>query len=179
MKKKVPLQSRSRPWTEWTALVLITAFAGWLVLQSLDGTAPDKNSYSLWHLAHRIPRLAAAPDLIARDDLCIPTSAIMREVAQKLPTSARVFGTGLIGPDAGIRLGNYFIAQYHLFPRPVQISTDGPAIYHDGWMEGVDMTSVEQLKALGLDLLLGFGQWDQDDIGFLDLTAKGRFEFRE
>ena len=121
--------SRPRP-SRWASLA--TTFAAALVVSlSLIATyaafpefRPAATHPSLWRLGSD---LARTPDPIQRDALAEPFSPACRKLDAQLPPDARVFLSGMLGPDIRERMAIYYFLNYYLFPRDLDISLGEPA----------------------------------------------------
>jgi hypothetical protein len=165
---------------EWLAAVLVLAVAaglviaqaaasGFFVSPSYDPMA-GINPNSVGGLAKRIPLLQSASDPVQRDSYCIPLSAYGRALDRALPPDARVFMGGMIGPTNGGHLGYYYFLRNQLFPRKVDISLDGHAVFKEGEFDGVPCDSPEELQKHGFDLLIAQGQ---NGMQLIPLSQKG------
>ena len=133
---------------------------------------PDQaNEATLPNLNKRVPMLRQADYPIRRDSLCVGLSAYGRSLDRALPKDARIFFSGMIGKDNGSRGGYYFFLRNYLFPREVEVSLDGKAVYLEGWFEGIPCDSPAVLQTNGFDLLLKFQP--NNNIDIIPLTAKG------
>jgi len=123
-------------------------------------------------LDRRIATLQQIADPVERDKLCTPFSAYGRALDRALPPDARIFLSGVLGQANGSRLRIYYFLRNYLFPRTVEISLDGQAIFHESWFEGVPADSPDELRAKGFDLLLNMPAGG-DDIQRMPLSPKG------
>lgn len=98
-----------------------------------------------------------------------PTITYFRELDRQLDPHARIFFSGVVGPNN--RLFPFYFARTYLFPREVEISLDHRADFQiEGYM-GVDCSSPEQLRTNGYDVML---KVEKDrHISALPLTGKG------
>jgi len=133
---------------------------------------PTLPNPSLPSLSQRAAMLRQITDPVERDKLCTPFSAYGRSLDRGLPPDARVFLSGIIGRDNGSRRRVYYFLRNYLFPRSVEISLDGKAVFHEEWFEGVPCESPEELRTKGFDLLLLMAP-HSDDIQVIPLTPKG------
>jgi len=115
-------------------------------LPTLTLTLPDLN--------RRVATLRQILDPVERDKLCTPFSARGRVLDRSLPPDAHVFLSGIVGKDNGSKLSAYFFLRNYLFPRNVEISLDGRAVFHEWWFEGVSSDSPEELRSNGFDVWL-------------------------
>ena len=68
-------------------------------------------------------------DPIKRDSMCIPLSALGRSVDAQIPTNARVFMTGMLGPENAGKLGYfYFLRNYLVSTRGRHLVGTGPGL---------------------------------------------------
>jgi hypothetical protein len=96
-------------------------------------------------------------------------AAYFREMDQRLAPDAKIFFSGLIGPNN--RLYPYFFARTFLFPHEMEISLDHKADYQVDGFRGVDCSSPDELRTNGYDLMMKFGT--NGSITTLPLTQKG------
>jgi hypothetical protein len=116
-------------------------------------------------LEHHRKAILAQPE--NRDYL--PNVSDFRTLDQKLPLDARIFFSGVVGPNN--RLFPYYFARTFLFPREVEISLDHKADFQVQGFMGVDCSSPEQLRTNGYDLML---KVEKDHrISGVPLTEKG------
>ena len=97
--------------------------------------------------------------------------AFFREIDRQLPPDARIFFSGVVGPND--RLFPYYYARTFLFPHEVEISLDHKADFQIEGFMGIDCTSPEQLRSNGYDLMLKVEKDKDDQIVALPLTEKG------
>jgi hypothetical protein len=163
------------PRPQWAA-ISVTGLVGLTAIclawpQVFPGRA-QANEATLRNLSLRASQLRKISDPIERDKFCIPLSAYGRTLDRALAPDARVFLSGMLGKQNGPRGGYYFFLRNYLFPRTVEISLDGKAVYHEGWFEGVPCDSPDVLRTNGFDLLLLMST-NSDNIQILPLTDKG------
>jgi hypothetical protein len=103
----------------------------------------------------RLPMVLNAPDPLYREGTGL--AVYCRQLDRALPPDARVFFSGMIGKDHGSRGGYYFFLRNYLFPRDVEISLDGKAVYREGWFDGIDATSPLEAQTNGFDVWLKIG----------------------
>ncbi len=138
------------------AVLLVGAMAAGLVIaQSRYPKTNPECSLSL--LSERADGLSQIADPIRRDQLCIPLSALGRQLDKALPEDARVFFSGMVGETNGPKLGYYYFLRNYLFPREVQISLGTNLTYGEGWFGGTPCDSPEELTTNGFDLLIRYG----------------------
>jgi hypothetical protein len=165
----------ARPRPQWTVIlttVLIGVTAVWLAWPQVFPGPEQANAMTLPNLSQRAAELEQITNLVQRDSMCVPLSAYGRSLDLALAPDARVFLSGLIGKDNGGRGGYYFFLRNYLFPRTVEISLDGKALYHEGWFEGVPCDSPAILRTNGFDLLL-LMPTNSNNIEIIPLTQKG------
>jgi hypothetical protein len=150
-------------------LLLGIIVAGMLLYQ-IHYTREENRDLSLVTLCRRIPELKVADEPIARDMICVPLAADMRALDTILQPDARVFLTGMIGKSNGSSLGYYYFMRNYLYPRDVEISLGGQAVFRDGWFEGVPCESTNILKAAGFDDMIGY---TNNQMMLIPLTPKG------
>jgi len=106
----------------------------------------------------RATMLGNETDPIKRDSMCIPLSAFGRSVDAQIPTNARVFMAGMLGPEKASGLGYFYFLTDYLFPREVAISLGQPAVFNlAGVEQGRNPASLDELKQAGYDLVLQLG----------------------
>ena len=106
----------------------------------------------------RATMLGNETDPIKRDSLCIPLSAFGRSVDAQIPTNARVFMAGMLGPEHAGGLGYYYFLTDYLFPREVAVSLGQPPLYNlAGVVQGRNPASLDELKQAGYDLVIQLG----------------------
>ncbi len=164
-----------KPRPEWT-VILVTLLMGvmaiWLAWPQVFPGPDQADQMTLPNLNRRASQLEQITNLVQRDSMCIPLSAYGRALDGALAPDARVFLSGMIGKDNGPRGGYYFFLRNYLFPRTVEISLDGKAVYHEGWFEGVPCDSPAELRTNGFDLLL-LMPTNSNNIEIIPLTQKG------
>jgi len=172
-RQNAPPPAGPRPqWPVIFLTLLIGLTAGWLAWPQVFPGPDQANEMTLPNLNHRAAALEQITNLIQRDSYCVPLSAYGRALDHALPPDARVFFSGMIGKDNGPRGGIYFFLRNYLFPRTVEISLDGRAVYHEGWFEGVACDSPAILQTNGFDLLL-LMTTNSNDPQIIPLTQKG------
>lgn len=140
-----------------------------MVIAQFHYARDPASQLALSNLDQRILVLEKITNLVERDSLCIPLSAYGRALDQALPPDARIFLTGMIGEPNG-SLGYYFFLRNYLFPRDVEISLDGKAVYHDDGFSGVPCDSSAVLKTNGFDLMI---QYSDNKMNLFPLTPRG------
>jgi len=103
--------------------------------------------------------------------MCIGLSAYGRQLDLHIPKDAHIFFSGVVGKENGGSLGFYFFLRNYLFPRELAVSTDRKAIFRGDHFEGVDATSVDELRTNGFDLILKMGA--DNNISIQPITEKG------
>ena len=157
------------PLTLVTLLIGATAIClAWT--QIFPGTGQD-NPESLPNLNKRAAMLRQIDDPIRRDSFNGGFNAFARQLDRTLPKDARIFVSGMLGRNNASQVGYYFILRNYLFPRTVEISSDGKPVFYEGWFEGIPCDSPAELKANGFDLLLGFST--NSTLQVIPLTPKG------
>lgn len=150
-----PTSSRLRPWLEWvvaTAVILVAVAAIYEAFIA-DPQHTGQGMYSQFQ--QRATMLGNETDPIKRDAMCIPLSAFARSVDAQIPTNARVFMAGMLGPKNAGGLGYYYFLTDYLFPREVSISLGQPPVYNlAGVAQGRNPTSLDELSNAGYDLVM-------------------------
>jgi hypothetical protein len=149
-----PPAGRQPRWPVVTVTVLLGALSVGLLWPQLGRGREPGREPTLRQLDRRVTLLARTPDPVERDRLGSPWAASARALDRVLAPQARVFLSGIVGRDNGYRLGVYYFLRNYLFPRRVEISLDGKAVFHESWFEGVESESPEALRAQGFDVLL-------------------------
>jgi hypothetical protein len=112
----------------------------------------------------RATKLASENDPVKRDSLCIPLSAFGRSVDAQIPTNARVYLAGMLGPEGSGNLGYFYFLSYYLFPREVAISVGQSPVFNlAGIAQGRNPTNFDELAQAGYDLVLQptpEGRWE-------------------
>jgi hypothetical protein len=150
--------------------VLIGATAIWLVWPQVFPGPEQANEMTLPNLDRRASALRQITDPVKRDSYCVPLSAYARALDRALAPDARLFFSEMLGKTNGPKLGYYFFFRNYLFPRTVEISLDGKAVYHEGWFEGVPCDSLAVLQTNGFDLLVNY---ESNGFALAPLTQKG------
>ena len=169
---KTPPVGGLPPWPIMLVTLLIGVMAVWLAWPQVFPGPDQANEITLPNLNQRASALRQTTDPVERDKFCVPLSAYARALDRALPPDARVFLSGMVGKDNGPRGGYYFFLRNYLFPREVEISLDGKAVYHEGWFEGVPCDSPAELRTNGFDLLL-LMPTNSNEIQIIPLTQKG------
>jgi hypothetical protein len=150
-----PKSNRLVYWLEWcvAAAVVLVALAA---IHGAFLADPQKTGEGMFsQFQQRATMLASETDPIKRDSVCIPLSAFGRSVDAQIPTNARVFMGGMLGPENSGGLGYYFFLTDYLFPREVAISLGQPTTYDlAGTAQGRNPASLDELKQAGYDLEL-------------------------
>jgi hypothetical protein len=165
----------ARSWLSWPVVavtLLVGAVAVCLAWPQVFPGPDQANDITLPNLNQRASGLRQISDPVERDRFCVPLSAYGRALDRALPPDVRVFLSGMIGKANGPRLGYYYFLRNYLFPRDVEISLDGKAIFHVDGFEGVPCDSPEVLRTNGFDLLL-LMPTNSDNIQIIPLTQKG------
>jgi hypothetical protein len=85
-----------------------------------------------------------------------------------MPANARVFVSGILGPENNGQLASYCYLTYYLFPREVAISLAEPPALHNDWISGYRPASLEQLTQAGYDFLV---QLKPDEMVYKELGS--------
>lgn len=167
------LTARPRPqWPVIFVTLLMGVTAIWLAWPQVFPEPDQTSAATLPNLNRRASVLEQITNLVERDSYCVPLSAYGRALDRALAPDARVFLSGMIGKDNAGRGGYYFFLRNYLFPREVDISLGDPAIFHEGWFEGVSCDSPDALRTNGFDLLLRMPT-NSDHLEIIPLTPKG------
>ena len=172
------LQDRTPParaqaqWPVISVTVLVGAMSVWLAWPRFFPGLQSADEATLANLNRRVAMLRQITDPIERDKLCTPLSAYGRALDRALPPDARVFLSGIIGQDNGPRLRLYYFLRNYLFPRNVEISLGGKAVFKEWWFDGVPCESPAELRRNGFDLLL-LMPTNGNDMQIIPLTPKG------
>jgi hypothetical protein len=155
--------------------IVVAAFALLVAWPHFVDRCPRPDCFGLWHTYDKYLRLVRA-DLVGREFEGSATGGIFRQIDESLAPQARVFVTGALGEDNGLRLGNLFAANHYLFPRHHAISVGIPPRFQaGGWFDGRPAASDQQLLALGYDIVLdlGTGPAEHQTLQVRSLTARG------
>ena len=151
-------------WLEWgTALgaVLVACAA---VYQTFFAAREPSQPGMFSQYQQRATMLAAEADPIKRDSMCIPLSAFGRSIDTQIPTNARVYMSGILGPEGSGNLGYFYFLTYYLFPREVALSLGQRPVYNlSGAVQGHSPASFDELAQAGYDLVLQpmpDGRWE-------------------
>jgi len=150
-----PAGGRFGRWLEWCAAAAAALVALAAIYQTFF-TDPQHTGQGMYsQFQERATALGKITDPIERDRYCIPLSAFGRSLDAQIPTNARVFFAGMLGPENGGKLGYYYSLNYYLFPRAVDISLGEPPTYNllTG-VRGRNPTSLDELAQAGYDLVL-------------------------
>jgi len=154
----VPASKRLAHWLEWcvAAAVILVALAA---IHGAFFADPQKTGQGMFsQFQQRATMLGNETDPIKRDSMCIPLSAFGRSVDAQIPTNARVFMAGMLGPEYAGRLGYYYFLTDYLFPREVAISLGQPPVYNlAGVAQGRNPASLDELSNAGYDLVMQLG----------------------
>jgi hypothetical protein len=150
-----PASNRLVQWLGWcvAAAVILVALAA---IHGAFLADPQKTGQGMFtQFQQRATILGNETDPIKRDSMCIPLSAFGRSVDAQIPTNARVFMAGMLGPENAGGLGYYFFLTDYLFPREVSISLGQPPTYNlAGVAQGRNPASLDELSNAGYDLVL-------------------------
>jgi hypothetical protein len=149
--------------------VLTVIFAAGLVYAQIPASNDPASQISLANLNQRAAMLRETSDPVRRDSVCMPLSALGRQLDNALQPGVKVYLTGMLGTTNAPALGYYYFLRNYLFPRDVEISL-GPVVFHDSGFEGVAADSPGILKSNGFDIVIGF---PNNQIQVLPLTDKG------
>jgi hypothetical protein len=175
--------ARQPAWQVRSVTTLVGALSLWLtwaqVFADAEPTHETTNptnagvlNLTLPSLDRRVATLRKVADPVERDKLCTPSSAYARALDRVLQPDARIFLSGVVGMDNAAKMRAYYFLRNYLFPRSVEISLDGRAVFHEWWFEGVPCDSPEELRAKGFDLLLLMPKRGTD-IQMMSLSNKG------
>ena len=159
-----------------------SAACGMMVLAQYDHDArpqsPDdsggggKTEFSLRQLSQRATTLENTTNPVDRDILCLPMTAFARSLDKQLPPDAKIFISGVLGPNVPEKAALYCVLRNYLFPREVEISADGRAVQAGSGFGGVPYASKEALQTNGFDVLVELNP-DQT-VSMFALSPKGR-----
>ena len=155
-------------WLTWSQVVADPEPAN----ETTNPNKPGVLNLTLASLDRRVATLRRTADPVERDKLCTPFSAYARSLDRVLQPDARIFLSGVVGMDNATKMRAYYFLRNYLFPRSVEISLDGMAVFHEWWFEGVPCDSPEELRAKGFDLLL-LTPKSGNDIQMMPLSKKG------
>jgi len=162
-----PLANGFVRWLGWLAAAALVLVALAAIYESFlaDPQHTGQGMYSQFQ--QRATMLGNEADPIKRDSMCIPLSAFGRSIDAQIPTNARVFLAGMLGPENAGGLGYYYFLTYYLFPREVAISFGQPPRYNlAGVAQGRNPASLDELSQAGYELVM-------------QLAPDGRIETRE
>ncbi|MDD5141500.1 MAG: hypothetical protein PHY43_14720 [Verrucomicrobiales bacterium] len=162
----VTASNRLARWLEWCALTVVVLVALAAIYEAFLAD-PQKTGQGMFsQFQQRATMLGNETDPLKRDSMCIPLSAFGRSVDAQIPTNARVFLAGMLGPENAGGLGYFYFLSNYLFPREVAISLGQPPVYNlAGVPQGRNPASLDELTQAGYDLVL-------------QLTPDGRIESR-
>lgn len=158
------MRSNLTRWLEWSAPLGAVLVACAAVYQTFVA-APQPSAPGMFsQYQQRATMLGNESDPIKRDSMCIPLSAFGRSIDAQIPTNARVYLTGMLGPEGSGNLGYFYFITYYLFPREVAISVGQPPVYSlAGVAQGRNPTNFDELAQAGYDLVLQptpDGRWE-------------------
>jgi hypothetical protein len=165
----------ARPPGRTTVELVVAAFALLVAWPHFVDRCPRPDCFGLWHTYDKYLRVVRA-DPVGREFEATATSGILRQIDDSLDPQARVFVKGVLGEANGLRLGNLFAVNHHLFPRPIAISVGAPPQFQPGgWFTGQPPDSDEQLLALGYDIIMDLGRGLPSDqkMDIQALSARG------
>ena len=158
------MRSNLLRWLEWSAAVAAVLVAGAAVYQTFLAAPQPSGPGMFSQYQQRATMLGTTTDPIQRDSMCIPLSAFGRSIDAQIPTNARVYLTGMLGPEGSGNLGYFYFLTYYLFPREVAISLGQPPVYDlAGVAQGRNPTNFDELAQAGYDLVLQpapNGRWE-------------------
>src|SRR5262249_44534144 len=102
-----------------------------VVVAQFSNSEDPANPSPLASMALRLPYLKKTTDPIERDKICIPLSAYGRMLDKAIQPDAKIFMAGMLGKENSGKLGLYYFLRNYLFPRQVEISLDGKAVFTD------------------------------------------------
>lgn len=160
----LPQNAASKPnriirWLEWYAAAAVALVALAAIYETFfsDPQKTGQAQYSVLSYSQsqeRATMLGNITDPIQRDSVCIPLSALGRSIDAQVPTNARIFMAGMLGPENGGKMGYYYFLNYYLFPRKVDISLEEPPVYTLTGATGRNPASLDELTQAGYDLVL-------------------------
>jgi hypothetical protein len=157
----LPSQNAASPangfsrWLEWLAALAVVLVAAAAVYESFFADPQQSGQGMYSQFQQRATALGNVTDPIQRDSMSIPLSAFGRSMDAQMPTNARVFLAGMLGPENAGGLGYYYFLTYYLFPREVAISLGQPQTYNlAGVAQGRNPTNLDELKQAGYDLVM-------------------------
>lgn len=158
-------------WPALTVTFLIFLVAAGLVIAQVHYAGNPASQLSLINLAQRVPLLESTTNWVQRDEYCVGLSALGRELDEEIPPDARVFMSGMLGKTNGSSLGYYYFMRNYLFPRHVEISLDGKAVFtSEDCITGVPCDSASILRSNGFDFWIKFAN---NKLQFEVLTPRG------
>jgi hypothetical protein len=154
-----PKPGRFVRWLEWyvAAAVALVALAAIYETFFSDPQKTGQAQYSVLSYSQsqeRATMLGNITDPVQRDSVCIPLSALGRSIDAQVPTNARIFLAGMLGPENGGKMGYYYFLNYYLFPRSVDISLGQPPVMTLTGATGRNPASLDELTQAGYDLVL-------------------------
>ena len=158
-------------WPESLIAILVGGFAAFLVWPQIFPGPEQANAANLPNLDKRVIALRQISDPVQRDSFCVGLSAYGRQLDQHIAKDAHVFLSGIVGKENAGRGGYYYFLRNYLFPREVEISVDRKGVFRQFGFEGVDVTSLDQLRTNGFDLLIKIGT--NDSFSLQPITEKG------
>jgi hypothetical protein len=174
----IPAPSPAAPAAPWDRRVVTGLCAALAVLvlaphllgrpAAADGGAVFVDYYPKFQRLH-------PADPVRRDFMATTSSGNFRRLDELIAPEAKLFASGVIGPENGARLGNFFWAIYYFFPRQVDASVNMPPRFtSEGWLDGVDCRSGEELFVRGYDIQLdyGVGQPAEEQMRFVPLRPE-------
>jgi hypothetical protein len=151
----VPVSKRLVCWLEWVVALAVVLVAFWSFKKAFLDDYQQTGQGMFSQFQQRATMLGNETDPIKRDSMCIPLSAFSRSVDAQIPTNARVFMAGMLGPENAGGLGYYYFLTDYLFPREVAISLGQPPVYNlAGVAQGRNPVSLDELSKAGYDLVL-------------------------
>jgi hypothetical protein len=165
------------PWDRRVVTGLCAALGVLILAPHLLGRPAAADGGAFIHY-HRKYLLLLPADPVRRDFMATKSSGNFRRLELMIAPEAKLFASGVIGPENGARLGNFFWAIYYLFPRQVDASLGAPPRFTSGgWLEGVDCGSSQELFNRGYDIQLdyGVGRPEDEQMRFVPLRPERAF----
>ncbi len=142
-------------WLEWCAFGAAALVALAAINHNFFAEPQQTGQGMFSQFQQRATMLAKETDSIERDKMCIGLSAYGRMVDAQIPTNARVFLAGMLGPENAGNLGYFYFFSYYLCPREVAISSGQPPAYSlTGSAQGHNPASLDELSQEGYSLVL-------------------------
>lgn len=152
-------------WLSFVVAIVVVVVTAAVIYYSY-AVPKDRARITVPLLYQRAEMLNGISDPCQRDSMCIPLNAFARNLDMRLPLDTKLYLPGMLGKENPIKHGYYFSLQMYLHPRRIDISTDGKPRRCDGYYEGRDPKSDDELKQMGYHLLIAF-------------DPKGKTDFRQ